>query len=117
MAVHTDAFPACEGRHYDLHAGFNRAEITGSVDIAYKLLIALGFTAIHPVQRAAVTDKVFGSRDHMFVGKEVIGTTSPLQALDHLAGEGTDNAWIFRPGFVGAAPVIITRNGNGGGEI
>ena len=68
VAVHAGTVPAGERSHHRLYSGFQRAEITGAVDIAHLLLIALGWPAVHTIQRATIADKMLSGGDNMFIG-------------------------------------------------
>ena len=48
--------------------------------------------------------------------QKIVFAEDALQAFYDRGGIGSDHFWIFCKAFIGAAPAVIARDGDGGGE-
>ena len=79
--------------------------------------IADHVAGIDALRRAAVAEEVLGGGKHAPITEVVRIALAPLQSLDQRCAHARDELRVFGIAFVGAAPAIVARHGDGGGEV
>ena len=113
VAVHLHAVPRRERRHHALHAGMDRERVRRAMHGAQLLFADARVTLVLAFERAAVAEEVLGRRHHVGFVEELLAADLALQAFDDRRGIAGDDARGFGITFVGPAPAIIARHGQG----
>ncbi len=116
VAGHLHAVPAGERDHHHLHAGLDRRQVAGRVHVAQHRFADLGVALVLAVAGAAVAHEMLGGGDDV-IGIQIVRRTQfALEAFDHRGGVLRHQCRVLRVAFVRAAPALVLRHRERGGE-
>ena len=78
--------------------------------------IAVDVALINALRGAAIAKEMLGRGRNLAHAEKAGFARAALQAFNHRCAQFGDQRGIFRIAFIAAAPAIIARHGNGGGE-
>ncbi len=109
--VYLLAAPTVERCHDRLRTGFQCRHVPLGMNVQQLLLGGEIVSPIDPLVGAAVADEVLGGSDEMGCIQKLRGASVSLQPGDHSAAVLPHDFGIFRVALVGAAPPVVSNDG------
>jgi hypothetical protein len=116
IAVHLGPVPAGERGHHRQGPGVDRGDIALGVQADQVVFRDLRITLVVAVLGPAVAQEVLGAGGDVALLDQATLRYRALDAEDHLAGIVADDGGVFGIAFIGPAPAIVARDGQGRAE-